>query len=166
MKTGTLGPYRWAEFSNETPELLIPDVVRGIGVHLLGLRGVNVSWDSGLLHPSDPGLPAGWHYQGAYAISPPITQALLESWPHSGCGFDEWYFFRDVPALFNLNAFCNYLGMSLERAAEVPFPGGISLSDQLDRCQPDVVVGQGYNIFVISAQGEIIESFAELAREA
>ena len=68
--------------------------------------------------------------------------------------------------LFNVNAFCNYVGRSLEEAAEVPFPGGISLPEQLERWQPDIVVGQGYSVFVIATQLEVINAVARLAQEA
>jgi hypothetical protein len=80
-------------------------------------------------------------------------------------GFDEWYFFRSVPALFNLGAFCNYPEASLAVAPELAFPGGIFLQEQLDRWSPEVVVGQGYSIFVISAAEDAIDIFAELSRE-
>jgi hypothetical protein len=166
MKTGAIGPYRWGEFSNETPELVVPDVIRGLARHLIGLRAVNVSWDSGLLVHSDPGLPADWTFEGPYAVSPPVTQDLIQQWPYSPEGFDEWYFFRDVPSLFNVNAFCNYVGTSLEVAAQVPFLGGISLPEQLERWRPSVVVGQGYNIFVIATAPEVIDTLSGLAQEA
>jgi hypothetical protein len=128
MKSASLGRYAWGEFSRETPKLTVSDVIRGIARHVIGLRALNASWDSGLLHPSDTRRPPDWTYAGSHAVSPPITQAMAENWPYSGGGFDEWYFFREVPSVFNLNAFCNYVGVSLAEAGDVPFLGGISAS--------------------------------------
>jgi hypothetical protein len=166
MKSGSIGRYHWGEFSNEEPGLTVPDVVRGIAGHLIGLRGVNASWDSGLLRPTDPALPPGWTYEGEHAVSPSITPGLATAWPGSDEGFDEWYFFGEVPALFNLNAFCNFMGLSLANASGVTFPGGITVREQLERWAPAVVVGQGHNIFVLGTDEKVVRTFSSLAREA
>lgn len=166
MRRGTIGRYHWGEFWNEGPPLSIPAVVAGLAGHLMNLRGVNVSWDSGLLRPADPALPPGWTYEGKHAVSPPITQALAERWPNSGDSFDEWYFFQHVPPLFNLNAYCNYPNASLADAADVRFLGGISLQEQLERWVPEAVIGAGYHIFVLAADESAVDAFSRLAREA
>jgi hypothetical protein len=165
VKTGTSGSYHWAEFWNEEPPLDLPQVIRALRGRLMGLRGLNTSWDSGLLHPSDPGLPSGWTYEGDHAVSPPVTDVLAEQWPASGEGSDEWYFFREVPRVFNLNAFCNY-AISLAEAEIVPFPGGISFWEQVERWRPEFVVGSGYSLFLISRHEGAVKEFSALAREA
>ncbi len=165
MQQGKIGQYGWVEFSEETPELLLPDVVRGLSADLLGLHGVNVSWDSGLLLASDPECPAGWSFVGRHTVSPPITLDMAQRWPYSSCGFDEWYFFREPPARCDLAPFCNWLGVSVGGWADLKFPAGLDLNAQLHEAKPDVVIGQGYCIYVIARQPKILTHFAGLANE-
>jgi hypothetical protein len=165
MGRGKIGQYEWVEFSSETPELVLPDVVRALSADLLGLRGVNVSWDSGLLVASDPGCPPDWSFVGKHAVSPPITLDLAERWPYSSCGFDEWYFFREPPARCDLAPLCNWLGVSVGSWADLNFPAGFDLNAQLHEAKPDVVIGQGYCIYVIARQPEILAHFVGLAKE-
>ena len=53
MKTGIIGQYHWAEFTEEDAELSVGEIVRGVAEYLVGLRAVNVSWDSGRLNPTE-----------------------------------------------------------------------------------------------------------------
>src|SRR5678816_3443778 len=48
MTLGEIGAYRWIEFV-PPDDLLLDDVIARLQRYLLGLRAVNVSWDSGLL---------------------------------------------------------------------------------------------------------------------
>jgi hypothetical protein len=166
MNQGRIGQYAWAEFSNERPTLLVSAVARQLSRHLVGLHGVNVSWDSALLVKADPGFPSGWSFVGEHAVSPPITTSMADHWPYSSCGFDEWYFFREIPANCRLSAFCNWLGASLAESAEMNFAGGIDLYEQLHATRPELVIGQGYRIYVITANPEVLTDFVGLASEA
>jgi len=56
-----------------------------------------------------------------------------------------------------LDGFCNYLGMSLEDAPALAFPDGLDLKAQLERYRPEIVIGDGKHLFVISARPEIIK---------
>jgi len=162
---GRFNAYWWAQYWNEEPELFVPDVVRGISSFLIGLRGVNVAFDSGLLGDRVP-LPVGWEQIDGHAVSPPATPALLSSWPRSEDGFDEWYFFREVPTTLTVEPFCNWLTFRLEnweilRRTE----NGFDLPAQLERLQPEVMLGEGHSIFVVSRNEQIVDTFMGLACE-
>ena len=72
------------------------------------------------------------------------------------------YFFRSVDAAPELDAFCNWGGMSLEHASDLAFPGGMDLLAQLEGYRPEIVIGDGTHLFVISRQPHIIESVRAL----
>jgi hypothetical protein len=165
MKRGHIGRYCWGEFSNEMPELRVADVVRQLSQYFIGLRGVNVSWDSGLLTRDDPSCPPEWTFSGKHAVSIPITPALATNWPHSSCGFDEWYFVNCIPTEVHLGAFCNYLGISLAEWSVMNFKGGIDLQAQLEQTVPEIVIGEGKNIYIIAAKLCEVEAFEALASE-
>src|SRR6266446_3591528 len=114
METGIIDQYHWAQFAEEESELSVGDIVRGLSEYLLGLRGVNVSWDSGRLEPSEDQIASGWQFHCGYAITPPIDTKLINSWPENTCSvFDEWYFFRDMPTQIRLDAYCNWYMKSI-----------------------------------------------------
>src|SRR6185503_19696047 len=116
--TGRIGNYYWAEVPGERVD--VRDVVRGIGSHLQGLSAVNVSWDSGKMQELAP-LPAGWSVRDNHVVSPPIDDVLLTAWPQSACNsgrYDEWYFFRVVPDKLELQALCNWGGVSLASSTD------------------------------------------------
>ncbi|MFZ2641678.1 MAG: hypothetical protein WA117_11825 [Verrucomicrobiia bacterium] len=165
MATGTIGDYHWAEYWNETPELFVPDIIRALGREcLVGTRGVNVSWDSGRLQPSKEQVLSGWSIRDGYAVTPPIDERLMEEWPRSCCGFDEWYFFRSPPQRIELSAFCNYEGhISLGDWESVAFQ--FSLARQLEQTQPEIVIGEGLSVFIISRTRETVEAFLRLAHD-
>lgn len=71
--------------------------------------------------------------------------------------FDEWYFFRSLEELLKLDAFCNYGGSSLEDARALAFQGGLDLNAHLERYRPEIVIGYGKYLFVISPRDEIVE---------
>ena len=157
-RSGVLDNYQWVEIPDEYSD--IPTVIRHLAGEIVGLIGVNVSWDSGRMVPTSEQETAGWRRVGDLAVSPTIDAALAVDWPASSCldgRFDEWYFFRDVPESLELEAFCNYGGMSIEDAPELAYPGGLDLKAQLECYQPELVVGHGKHLFVISRRSEIIE---------
>jgi len=155
--------YFWAEFWNEEPELLLPDVTRRLSPFMVGLRAVNVSWDSGKLNPSVDQFRMGWRLVQGHAVTPRIDQTLTDSWPRSGCGFDEWYFFKSLPSTLEMQPFCNWLHVSLKEIESIEFKFG--LREQLRRCQPELVLGEGYGIFILAKDSPIVEEFKKLAKE-
>jgi hypothetical protein len=160
---GTIGTYLWAEFWNEEPELSLSAVVRGLSRFLIGTNAVNVSWDSGRLVPSEQQFASGWSTVDGYTVTPPIDERLIHEWPRSSCSFDEWYFFWSVPKELNVLAFCNWLSSSLADWESLTFK--FDLSEQLRRLQPIIVLGEGYSIFVIARDHNVIEEFGRLAHE-
>ena len=168
-QTGVLGEYRWWEISGEDTSLVA--MIRALGAQLVGLAGVNVSWDSGLLELTPTLIAAGWTTVGGFAVSPVINVPAAENWPTSECQggrFDEWYFFRQIPLVLNLRAFCNYGGVSLQNARDLSFPGGVNLEEQLQTYAPEVVIGQGEHLFAITrseALGRILDSNAVPPRD-
>jgi hypothetical protein len=161
--TGRIGNYYWAEVPGESVD--IRDVVRGMGSRLRGLSAANVSWDSGKMQELAP-LPAGWSVRDDHAVSPPIDDALLTAWPQSACNsgrYDEWYFFRVVPDKLELQALCNWGGISLARSSDLAFPGGFDLAAQLETSRPEVVVGDGSALFVIATDEATVRQFLSAA---
>jgi len=162
-RSGILGAFHWVEIP--TNESDIPAVVRLLAAEVVGLTAVNVSWDSGHMVPTPHEEQIGWRRLGELAVSPVIDDTLVSDWPASGCNgsrFDEWYFFRDIQTPLNLEPFCNYSGMSLEHAVDLAFPGGFDLQAQLDRYRPEIVVGDGKTLFVISPQLTVIDLLHEV----
>jgi len=147
MTESTIDEYFWAE-SNEEPDLSIHRAVRGLSDFIVGMTGINVSWDSGKLHPSEKQAALGWSVVSGYAVTPIIDENLTRHWPESRHGFDEWYFFRSLPSSnLEIEGFCNWMRVSLKEWEQVSFKW--DLREQLRRYQPEIVLGEGYRIFVI-----------------
>jgi hypothetical protein len=162
-RSGVLGDFQWVEIPADRYD--IPYVVRRIAREIIGLTAVNVSWDSGRMLPTPEQEKAGWRRSGAFAVSPVVDATLASEWPASACSggrFDEWYFFRHVDSRLKLDAFCNWGGMSLEDASALSFPGGFDLKVQLERYRPEIVVGDGTHLFVISLRPEVIATVRRL----
>ena len=167
-RTGRIGTYHWGEFWNEKPELFVEGVVRDLRSYLLGLYALNVAYDSGRLGER-VAAPPEWEKLGSYALSPLITETAALDWPHSDCGFDEWYFFDAVPtgSIGHIEAFCNWAySWSLSqwegvRRAE----NGFDLEKQLERIHPRIVIGAGNRIFALSTSEDVINRFLELSEE-
>jgi len=156
---GIIGACHWAE--NWGLDLTAGQVVAELRSHLAGLRAICTSWDSGILDTGAFSLP-GWEMRAGHAVSPVLDAALLESWPASPCGWDEWYFLRAVPPEPRIAAFCNYGGLSVGEAAELKgLPSGPDLQEQLVRYLPEVVIGDGQRVFVIAQEERIVSEFAE-----
>ena len=158
--SGTLGRFSWIELSGDQWD--VPMVVRRLTPHVVGLVAINTSWDSGLLIPKPSEDWPGWRQVGGLAVSRRIDLALASNWPASECvsgRWDEWYFFRDVDAALQLAAFCNYGGVSLEDAPELAYPGGLDLQAQLNRYQPELVIGHGKFVFAIAREPSLFECF-------
>ena len=161
MDTGSIGDYCWGQVESgwarkalrkipvrlgEEPELSIAEVVRALSNYVIGLRAVNVSWDSGKMEPSDEQIASGWRVQNGYAITPAIDSSLIESWPMNSCSaFDEWYFFRNVPAEIDLEAFFNWGVRAVSDWPDLVAcqPNSINLLAQLRQHEPELVIGEG-----------------------
>ena len=143
-RSGVIGDFHWVEIATHASD--IPAVVRLLAAEVIGLTAVNVSWGSGHMVPTSEQEQIGWRRVGELAVSPVIDDMLASNWPASACNggrFDEWYFFREIQAPLSLEPFCNYLGMSVEDAVDLAFPGGFDLRAQLDQFRPEIVVGDG-----------------------
>ena len=159
--TGRIGAFYWAEVPGERAD--VRDVVRSLGTLLRGLTAVNVSWDSGRMQEL-AAVPPGWSVRDNYVISPPVDDAMLTDWPQSTCNsgrYDEWYFFRVVPEVLELQAFCNWGGVSLASSGELAFPGGFDLAAQLEASEPSVVVGEASAVFVIAPDEATVRQFLD-----
>ena len=119
------------------------------------------------LEPSGecPGeVDATWLFQDGYAVSPVINDALIENWPYSGDGFDEWYFFRVVPPVLKLAPYCNWCSVSVGDWQQLTFR--MDLGAQLAQSRPELVIGENQKIYVVSRDETPVHDFLRLAREA
>ena len=159
MTSGNIGAYKWTE-TVPFGETALFDTLRALREYLVGLRAVNVSWDSGLFVPSDDDRARGWTVEEDHAVSPVIDEDLIDGWPWCDEGFDEWYFFSRLPSDLNLSAYCNWTGLSLaDWAALVHVPNGFDLRDQLEKAKPAAVIGLGYKLFAISSDAALLADF-------
>jgi hypothetical protein len=166
VATGTIGEYHWIEWV-PTRDVILTDLVQGMAPQLSGLRGVNVSWDSGLLLASDVETKSGWRMEQGRAISPPIDEAVAAAWPYSDCGWDEWYFFSQLPDDLQLSAYCNWGGLSLADWQDiVEVPTAVNLHRQLARAHPILVLGEGTKLFAITTRLDLIEQFRRIVGTA
>jgi hypothetical protein len=163
-RSGRLADYHWVEIARDDYD--IPFVMQHLASAVSGLTAVNVSWDSGRMIPTSEQEDGGWRRIGDLAVSPIVTATMASDWPVSSCNggqFDEWYFFRTVEGAPKLDAFCNWGGMSLERAADLAFPSGFDLRAQLERYRPEIVIGEGTQyLFLMSLDPEVIKSVGAL----
>ena len=163
---GQIGAFYWGECV-PSDHFALPDAVRSLKHRLKGLRAVNVSFDSGLLVPSDAEVSnGGWLLEQGRAISPVIDDVVIETWPWGDCGFEEWYFFSRLPEDLGLSAYCNWTGISIaDWASLTEVPTGLNLRRQLETAQPDVVLGEGQRLFAISPNRALIDDFLTACRE-
>jgi hypothetical protein len=105
-----------------------------------------------------------WQLDGEHAVSPAIDLAVADSWPGSSCGFDEWYFFRDVPKGVGLQALCSW-GVSVGEARELrDVPSGFDILAQLERYQPYAVLGDGHRAFLVTKDRALLDAFVGESR--
>ena len=165
MTSGDLGTFQWIETVPKDDTCLV-DVIRKLRHRLIGLRAVNVSWDSGLLGPSDEEMRQGWTMEQGRAVSPVIDDGVVDAWPWCDGGFEEWYFFSTLPGDLNLSAYCNWGGLSIgDWPSLVDTTNGFNLRRQVETAQPMVVLGQGQRLFAISPDVELIDDFRRILRE-
>ena len=156
IAAGEFGPWLWAE--HRAPGLACGDVVRALSRFFLRCRGVCASWDSGKLHPLPVDL-ASWQLRGEHAVSPVVDGALADAWPRSSCGFDEWYFVREVPNELMLHALCNWGASVAEASGLRNVPSGFDFLAQLERYHPYAVLGDGHRTFLVTQDSALLEAF-------
>ena len=152
MFKGTMGIYKWIEFREENEGLIIPHLISWLKPILKGLYALNTSFDSGLYLPTKLDIQLGWSRIGDRAISPPLTESILDSFPDknmgSECaGYNEWYFFRDYPKGVPTGVFCNWQGLSIAKHADVKFLHDFEAD--IHRCLPELVMGEGTFLYLI-----------------
>jgi hypothetical protein len=162
MTTGTIGNYQWAESERADHYARLPDIVRALTDHVRGLRAVNVSWDSGRLLPGDVEIDPSWEFVDGYAVSRPIDDELIASWPYSDEGYDEWYFFRALPPAFVLAPWCNWPSALLSEHESMAFPSGVDLAGQLQAFAPELVIGEGTRLYVLARHERPVQVFRAL----
>ena len=165
MNSGSIGRFQWVEVVAQDGKGLI-DAIRTLRRHLIGLRAVNVSWDSGLLVPSEDERRQGWTIEQGRAISPRIEDELIEAGPWGEAGWEEWYFFSALPQNLNLSAHCNWGGLSIGDWPElVGTSNGFDLKTQLEIAAPTVVLGEGQRLFAITPNAGWIEEIRKRFEE-
>jgi hypothetical protein len=153
----------WLSAEYRAPDLSCSEVVGALSRFFLGYRGVCASWDSGKLDPLPSDMPA-WQLNGQHAVSPTVDSPLAASWPGSSCGFDEWYYLDAVPDDVALDALCSW-GASVGDAAELrDVPSGFDLLAQLERYQPDAILGDGHRTFLITKDRALLDAFVGESR--
>lgn len=140
-RDGILNSYHWVE----DEDAWLKDILHEIRPLILGTRAINTSFDSGVLGSKKMGLSQkdlglGWSTMNNRAVSPVIDENNLNSFLYTD-SYDEWYFFKDIPKSFDAVAFCNYLGLSLQRADEITFEGGCDLILALAKYKPVAIAG-------------------------
>lgn len=171
---GDIDNYRWVDRIPLRDKMLTPRVIQDLGHYLIGLRAVNVSWDSGLL-VLDSEVSAGcvfeqrcpgWTFEQGRAISPIIDQSTLASWPFSG-QYDEWYFFSRLPTNLQLSSFCNW-DVSISEWPSIASLNShaMDLRQQLHDAQPLIIVGEGTRLFALSTNHEFINDICRITEEA
>jgi len=140
-RNGILNNYHWVE----DEDAWLKDLLQEIKPLIIGTRAVNTSFDSGVLGSenmelTEEDISLGWSTINNRAVSPIINEENLTTFLFTD-SYDEWYFFRCVPEKFSAVAFCNYLGMSLQRAEELEFEGGCNLIASLTKYEPVAVAG-------------------------
>ncbi|MES9860142.1 MAG: hypothetical protein ABW157_19645 [Candidatus Thiodiazotropha sp. LLP2] len=140
-KTGILNNYHWVE----DREAWLKDLLSEITQEILGTRAINTSFDSGILggdnlRLSQEELNKGWYIVNNRAVSPILEENWIDSFPFTD-GYDEWYFFEEMPQIFDAVAFCNYYGVSLEKVGKLSIEGGCDLIFALQKYKPVAIAG-------------------------
>ncbi|HXY79393.1 MAG TPA: hypothetical protein VEI08_02025 [Candidatus Bathyarchaeia archaeon] len=117
-------------------DLSCADIVRQFSHLLIGRIAVNTSFDSGKLSRAD------WKHVNGFAVTPPITRALVDEWPvsHDDCWDEWWVFDRPVPESFNVTAFCNFC-LPIAEYKELNFENMCPLERYLEQYRPVAVLG-------------------------
>jgi hypothetical protein len=161
IPTGEIAGYYWAE--DWRAALTLSQMVSELRAHIIGLQAICSTWDTGL-EPTDAELP-GWSRLDGQPVSPVVDATLANAWPQSACGWDEWYWFRHLPASAGLKSFCDWTDTSLAEANELTqFASPLDLAAQLTRCAPEVVIGDGSRLFILSRAEDVVRAFVEACR--
>ncbi len=140
-RTGVLGNYLWVE----DDDLSLEDVLKEITSIIANTYAVNTSFDSGVLGSKkfkldEKDIENGWKSINNRAVSPRITERNISTFLYTD-GYDEWYFFNEVPEYFDAIAFCNYYGLSVGQADQLNFEGACDMVAALENYAPIAVAG-------------------------
>ena len=143
-------PYDFQELG----ELSCREVARLFRTDLIGRRAVCTSFDSGRF------VEPAWTEVNGYVVSPPIDDEIVDRWPTSHDEYcDEWWVFdSQVPADFEVVAFCNYVGMRITNYSALDFEGGCRLDHYLARFSPALVFGNNEYAYVVRRSGTALIS--------
>lgn len=146
MITGAIDDY----VCYDLDEMALRDLITLVKSHIIGMMAVNTSWDSGILKPSETQLQHGWTRQGHAAVTPPIDDSLISSWPVSHDDYcDEWWFFHSIPPAFDFShGFCNMVSQRIGQWEEVEFC--THLAESIQRFGPELVLGNGKWTYCVS----------------
>ncbi|MBI5817404.1 MAG: hypothetical protein HZA88_00290 [Verrucomicrobia bacterium] len=148
MRSGRIADHFWYDLDEEP----LRDALRRIAPHILGLKAVNTSWDSGVLTSDRADFPLGWTTHNNVAVSPQITQDLIARWPlsHDEC-CDEWWFFKEIPSEFDFtHGICNHIANRIGDWADLEFEGGVQLARNISRFRPTIIMGYGRFTYCVS----------------
>jgi hypothetical protein len=145
MYTGTIGQYKWIEWRDENDDLLLSHLFTWLKPLVIGFYAVNTSYDSGHFSPTACDIQAGWSVRNGFAVSPPVTETLPDSF--FDMEYSEWYLFQNMPRDFPTRAFCNWCGLSVAERADVAFHHDFEAD--IHRCLPEIVVGEGKFLYLI-----------------
>ena len=148
MKIGAIEGYACYELG----EMPLRETLSVLRSHLVGLKAVNTSFDSGLFVPSVSEMQNGWSQHGRAGVSPAITQDMLLLWPLSHDEYcDEWWFFGIVPPDFDFtHGFCNMVSQRIGQWEEVDFC--THLAKAIKEFQPELIIGNNTWTYVVAKQ--------------
>jgi hypothetical protein len=137
-------PYRF----HQLDPMSCPDIAARFRDRLIGCRAVNTSFDSGRIQRPE------WDHVNGFAVTPVITPELVSKWPVSHEAYcDEWWVFdQPVPADFDVQPFCNYIGTRIADYKQLDFEGACRLDSYLARFKPRIVFGNNELGYVIAAE--------------
>lgn len=121
------------------------EIARQLRAELIGKVAVCTSFDSGrLVEPT-------WVQLNGHAVSSPISDEMIDSWPASHDDYcDEWWVFdSQVPPDFDVVAFCNFVGVRIANHKELDFEGGCRLDQYLARFAPALMFGNNEYAYVV-----------------
>lgn len=151
-RTGELGNYIWVE----DDDLLLEDVLSEIVKVIANTYAVNTSFDSAVLGSKNfkiagKDIENGWQSINGRAVSPKITEKNINNFLFTD-GYDEWYFFNEVPDNFKAVAFCNYSGLSFDQMSQLKVRGACDFAAALEQYRPIAVAGwnNDFSYYLIS----------------
>ena len=81
-----------------------------------------------------------------------IDSDLIAHWPLSHDKYcDEWWVFKKIPGNdFTVNAFCNYVGMTIDQRRELNWDDGCPIEAYIKEYAPEMVFGNNEKTYLIT----------------